>query len=255
MRRQWGPLVAAAVVGLLSVGIAACSVGAGDADGRIVDVYAASSLTDAYSELEDRFELANPGVDVRLNLAGSNTLLRQILDGAEADVYAPASVELITDLDQHQGGPQARSISEIYASNRLTLVVPDSDDKSPVTAPTHVIAADLLIARCASGVPCGDATDRYLEGADLALARSTDEPNVRAVLLKVASGEVDAGYVYSTDARARADEVTEIPLIDAPTVDLALTVLTPDSDAAAFAAYVVSDDAVDVFRSLGFIVP
>ena len=247
MRLPWVRL--AATIGTAALFATACST---PDDDRTIDVYAASSLTDAFSALEESFEADNPGVDVRLNLAGSNALLRQILDGDRAHVYAPASVTLIDDLVTELGDGLRGTV---YASNRLTLVVPGDREAGPVVDVGDVAEGDVLVARCASGVPCGDATDRYLNESGLALDRSTDEPNVRAVLLKVASGEVDAGFVYLTDAIARTAEVKQIELDNAPTVDLGVVVLSDDADAQAFGDYVLSDDAAEVLRTLGFSVP
>ncbi len=247
MRRP-GVLFAAAIASVV-LSLSACSSPDGE---RTIDVYAASSLTEAFSILEERFEADHPGVDVRLNLAGSNALLRQILDGGEADVYAPASVTLIDDL---LGEIDGETRGTVYASNRLTLVVPVGDAAESVGGAEDLAGDDVLVARCATGVPCGDATDRYLDDAGLTLGRSTDEANVRAVLLKVASGEVDAGFVYTTDARARAADVNELPLDEAPNVDLGVVVLSEDADSLAFGQYVLSDDAADVLRDLGFAVP
>ncbi|MDH3681336.1 MAG: molybdate ABC transporter substrate-binding protein [Acidimicrobiia bacterium] len=225
--------------------VAACST----PTDTTVDVYAASSLTDAFGQLETSFEAENPGVDIRLNLAGSNALQRQILDGAGADVFAPADLGLLDGVADHVVGEGA-----VYASNRLTMVVPAGVD-GPVRSPADLTVAGVLVARCAAGVPCGDATDRYLATSGLSLAQSTDEPNVRAVLLKVARGEADAGFVYATDALVRPADVAEIALPGAPTVDLAVALLSDDADAEAFARYVTSAAAGDIFRNLGFVVP
>lgn len=240
------PLVALAAVSsatVLAFAATGCTIGG---DRTTVDVYAASSLTDAFGMLETSYEADNPGVDVRLNLAGSSALLRQIEDGAAADVYAPADRSLLDGLTERVVGDV-----EVYATNRLTIVVPD-DDKTTVDEPSDLADEAVLVARCAPGVPCGDATERYLASAGLRVGRSTDEANVRSVLLKVVSGEADAGFVYTTDAQARAGDVTEIPLTDAPTVELAVAALSDDEHAVAFAHYVASEEAADVFRSLGF---
>lgn len=223
-------------------------------DETTVDVYAASSLTDAFAELEMAFEADNPGVDVRLNLAGSSTLLRQIQEGASADVFAPADPALLNEMTDTIVGDVHR-----YATNRLTLIVP-ADGESGASArtvenPGDLADESLLVARCAAGVPCGDATDRYLQAAEITIGRSTDEANVRSVLLKVVNGQADAGFVYTTDALARADDVREILLDDPPTVELTVAALSEDADAQSFVAYVASDEAREVFHTLGFSTP
>lgn len=212
-----------------------------------IDVFAASSLTDAFALIEQRFEAANPGVDIRLNLAGSDTLRRQIDDGADADVFAPAA------LDVFDGLP----VTPIpYAANQLEIVV----NTDPGLA-DRVIAGDvagLLIARCAAGVPCGVAADRLVAdlNLDLSGATITSEASVRAVLSKVQLGEADVGFVYRTDTVAADGAVVPVGLTsDDALVVLALAALTngesETSEAAeAFVTFAVSQD--DVFATLGF---
>jgi molybdate transport system substrate-binding protein len=212
-----------------------------------IDVFAASSLTDAFAEIEERFEAANPEIDIRLNLAGSDTLRRQIADGARADVFAPASLALFAGLD----------VTPIpYAANQLEIVVTADSGLTD-----RVIAGDLgglLIARCAAGVPCGTAADRLVAdlGLDLSGTTVTAEASVRAVLSKVQLGEADVGFVYRTDTVAAAGEVVPVGLTsDNARVVLALAALVDDeSDASeaaeAFVAFAVSQD--DVFAALGF---
>lgn len=213
----------------------------------IVDVFAASSLTDAFTELERRFEADNPGIDLRLNLAGSDTLRRQIDDGADADVFAPASLDLFEGLD-------ARPIP--YASNQLEVIT--STDIGPgidLTAPEAF--RGLFVARCDPGVPCGSAADALIDqlAIDVGPATVTSEANVRAVLSKVELGEADVGFVYRTDALAGGARIFRTGLTSpAGAVTLALATLDEDSaEAQRFADFVLSPEADEVFASLGFI--
>ncbi len=225
----------------------ALSTGACGSSTTTIDVFAASSLTDAFSELEARFEASNPEVDIRLNLAGSDTLRRQIINGAPADVFAPASVELFDGL----------GVTPIpYATNQLEIIVGTEPGLSD-----RVLGGDvdgLLVARCSDGVPCGTAADLLLAavGLDLSGATVTSEASVRAVLSKVQLGEADVGFVYRTDTVAADGEVVSTgQTSDDARVLLALAALpTEDTSesatAAAFVDFVVSQD--EVFSSLGF---
>ncbi|MEM8925287.1 MAG: molybdate ABC transporter substrate-binding protein [Actinomycetota bacterium] len=235
--------------GAVLIVAAACGGGGGE----VVDVYAASSLTDAYGAVAEGFEAEHPDYEVRLNLAGSATLQRQILDGAEADVFAPADIALL--------GPFIEGVideppPQPYARNTLTLVVADGADGADgvVDSLDDLAAPGVLVARCASGVPCGDAADAVLAAAGVVPDRATEEPNVRSVLTKVARGEVDAGLVYVTDA-AGHDGVTEIPLTDAPEVLYAVLALTDEPGAAAFVDYVQSPAAARLLAERGFVIP
>jgi molybdate transport system substrate-binding protein len=233
---------------------------AGCSDSTVtVDVFAASSLTDVFTELERRFEAENPGVDIRLNLAGSDTLRRQIDDGANAHVFAPASIELFDGLDAEPTP---------YATNQIMVVLSFSTRiMSAVVDPGTF--EGLLVARCAPGVPCGDATDRLIDelGIDLAGAIVTSETDVRSVLSKVELGEVDVGFVYFTDVAASLDNAASsgsLPIISsgitAPSssVTLAVAALQPADGSAVseaahdFSEFIVSPVNESLFRELGF---
>ncbi len=242
--------LAAAVLASSGIVAGVALTGCASHDREVLDVYAAASLTDAFTAFEEAFEAENPDVDVRLNLAGSTTLQRQILDGADAEVFAPADVSLLAPVVEAVG--TEATPGEVYATNTLTLIVP-TDGADGIGAADE-LGGDVLTARCAPGVPCGDATDAFLAEAGVELGTVTEEPNVRAVLTKVARGEADAGFVYVTDA-ATEEDVIAIELPEAPTVAYALGVLVDDPAAAAFARYVQSPAAAASLRDLGFEVP
>lgn len=237
--------ILAAALGAAALVPSACS---GADDDAVIDVYAASSLTDAFTELEAAFEAANPDYDVRLNLAGSNALQRQILDGAEAEVFAPADTALLAAVIG------ADATVSVYATNTLTLVVPtESGVGQQVRSVDDLDRPGVLVARCAAGVPCGDATEQWLAAGGQQLGQTSDESNVRAVLSKVRRGEADAGFVYATDARAAADEVTEIPLEPAVETTYGIAAVAADhAGAEAFVAFVTSPTAAAILDELGF---
>ncbi len=230
-----------AVAGLIALG-PACG-----ADGRqTVDVFAASSLVDIAELVEEDYEADNPETDIRLNLAGTNALIRQINSGADAAVLVAADTSFIDDLIDQPSVPPL-----VLATNRLTLVVP-ADNRAKISGPADLNRDDVLTARCAPGVPCGDATDRYLATSDLLVSRATEEPNVRAVLAKVTSGEVDAGFVYRSDALAGGTAVKEIPLAGAPEVAVAVARLDDSRAGAELIDHFASDDIRHALEQLGF---
>ena len=91
----------AIVLGVLVLAVSLVGCGGGSAGGSggeqeeddTLTVFAASSLTDAFGELEERFEEHYPAVDVRQSFESSSTLLTQIQQGAPADVFASAARE------------------------------------------------------------------------------------------------------------------------------------------------------------------
>lgn len=245
---------------LFAGSLASCSQGQTE-----VDVFAASSLTDAFAELEARYEAANPDVDIRLNVAGSNTLLRQIIDGAEAEVFAPADVSLFSDQELLEEYPLLSPT--LFASNTLVAIVPIDSD---ITTIEQMLRPGLTLARCAAGVPCGMATDDWLQASGAELARASIEPSVRSVLTKVRLQEADGGFVYQTDAQSASKEVRVIDLATggapSPKVSLGIAILsnaatsdsagsgTNDTEAIAedFVQFILSEEAADVLAELGF---
>ena len=231
--------------GLLFVVLAALAGCSNGDDRRTIDVYAASSLVDIMNSIEDGYEADNPEVDIRMNLAGTNALVRQINSGAEAAILVAADASLLDDLSSQPVAPPVP-----LASNELVLIVP-GDNPADLAEPADLATGGVLTARCATGVPCGDATDRYLTAAALSVARSTEEANVRSVLAKVSSGEVDAGFVYRTDALAAAS-VVEIPLDGAPRVTIAMAQLDRGEATTDLADYMQSAAVAERFGELGF---
>ncbi len=219
---------------LLLVLLACSALAARAAD---ITVSAAASLTNAFKDLAPLFEAENPGHKLQFNFGASGALLQQIAKGAPADVFASADQQTM-DLAQSQGrvkGEQRRN----FASNALVVIVPGASSALPRSV------ADLAqprYARIAIGVPASVPVGRYtravLEAAALWAAiepKMIGANNVRQALDYVARGEVDAGFVYATDAALMPDKVKVAlqvptprpvlypvaPLVEAPNAALA----------------------------------
>lgn len=247
--RRWRLVAGLGAAVLLA---AACGDDGGSGD---LTVFAAASLTDAFSELADAFEDDHPGVAVALGFAGSSSLREQILAGAPADVLAAAdeaSVQAIVDAGEAEG-------SVVFARNRVQLAVPRGNPEG-VTSLEDLARDDLLVGLCAEPVPCGRLARDALRAADVDAAVDTEEPDVRALLTKVAEGELDAGIVYETDVVA-ADgevEVVDIPTANDVTARYPITVLERTDDrelAEAFVAFVASEAGQRVLLEHGFGLP
>jgi molybdate transport system substrate-binding protein len=227
--------------------------GAADPEGSIT-VFAAASLTDAFGELADRFEDEYPGVSVELSFAGSSSLREQILAGAPADVFASANVANMTQVVDALT-PDAEPAT--FARNRLEIAVP-AGNPAGVSGLSDFGDDDLLVGLCAEGVPCGDFGREALANAGVASpAVDTNEADVRSLLTKVASGDLDAGIVYRTDVLAAGDEVDgiTIPAEDNVAADYPIVALADDGDAGAadaFVAFVLSDTGQEILASHGF---
>ena len=172
-------------------------------------VSAAASLTNAFKELGPLFEAANPGAKVRFNFAASGALLQQIAKGAPADVFASADQET---MNQAQTRNLIKPASRRdFVSNALVVIVPAASANTPKAV------ADLTqpaYARIAIGLPASVPVGRYTQGVlQAAGIWGAIEPkmiganNVRQALDYVARAEVDAGFVYATDAALLPDKV------------------------------------------------
>jgi molybdate transport system substrate-binding protein len=172
-------------------------------------VSAAASLTDAMREIGSRFEASRPGANVRFNFGASGALVQQIIQGAPVDVFASADQETM-DRGVAQKVIDAATRRD-FASNTLVMITPMQG------APALRSLADLsgaAVKRIAVGkpatVPVGRYTQQALSSAQLwapLQPKLVFADNVRQVLDYVARGEVEAGFVYRTDAELMKDRV------------------------------------------------
>ncbi len=163
-------------------------------------VSAASSLTQAFREVAVSYQARHPDVEVALNFAASGVLLQQLDKGAPVDVLASADQHTM-DLAQQRGLIGAR---RDFARNSLVVIVPLRNPGAPAVTGLADLARP-EITRVAIGNPAIVPAGRYaalaLQAAKLDLqAKTIQTQNVRQALDYVARGEVDAGFVYRTDA-------------------------------------------------------
>jgi molybdate transport system substrate-binding protein len=247
-------VLALAACGHSSGGTHTTTAGAGLKGGLLVS--AAASLTDAFAEVEAAFEIANPGVDVVLNLGASSSLREQILEGAPADVFASANA---SNMDQVVEGGEAAGDPEIFVRNLLQIAVP-AGNPAGVTGLEDFANEELLIGLCDEDAPCGDFARAAMEKAGVTPSIDTNEPDVRALLTKVEAGELDAGITYVTDVISTgggADGV-DIPEVVNVVADypIAALVNAPNPDAAAaFVEFVRSAAGQVILTSYGFSSP
>ncbi len=246
----------------LALVLAACGTGEDSADRpgngeRItVRVFGAASLTDAFQELETAFEADNPTVDIELNLAGSSSLLAQITSGAPVDVFASANTQIMDEVVS-LGSTVGRV--EIFATNELTIAVP-TGNPGGITGLDDFARSELFLGLCAETVPCGILAESALAAAGVVPSVDTREPDVRALLTKVAAGELDGGAVYATDVLSAGDEVAgiDIPPEFAASADYPIVVLD-QGDASAvgteFVDFVLGVSGSEILTDNGFGTP
>jgi len=185
-----------------------------------ITVSAAASLTNAFKEIAQNYQAQYPDAKVSLNFAASGALLQQIAKGAPVDVFASADQETM-DAAEKQGLVMASDRHD-FVRNALVLIEP-ADSKIAIKRLDDLNQAN--IKRIAIGnpasVPVGRYTMQALETAKLwpALESKTiSTQNVRQSLDYVARSEVDAGFVYATDAAIMKDKVKVVLEIPTATV-------------------------------------
>ena len=220
-----------------------------------ITVFAAASLTDAFTELGTTFESENPDASVEFNFGASSALREQILAGAPADVFASANT---SNMDQVVDGGAA-SDPEDFVTNLLEIAVP-AGNEAGVTGLDDFANPDLLIGLCAEEVPCGEFGREALANAGVTPSIDTNEPDVRSLLTKVEAGDLDAGIVYVTDVLAAGDAVEgiDIPADDNVVATYPIAALTDAANAEvadAFVEFVLSDEGQQILDSYGFDAP
>lgn len=230
--------------------VAACGGDGSQSDG--LAVFAAASLTDAFTEIGEAFEAIEPGTDVRFNFAGSSSLREQILSGAPADVFASADVRNMVELGDADliDGP-----SIDFATNRLTIAVP-AGNPADVSGLVDFARDELLLGLCAIEVPCGTYAADILGAAGVDAAPDTLEPDVRALLTKVAAGDLDAGIVYETDVH-ESNQIETVPIDrqDGVVISYPIALLTGADDrdlARRFIDFVLRGEGAVILREHGF---
>jgi molybdate transport system substrate-binding protein len=220
-----------------------------------ITVFAAASLSDAFTELGTTFESENPNASVEFNFAASSALREQILAGAPADVFASANT---SNMDQVVDGGAASDPQDLV-TNLLEIAVP-AGNEAGVTGLDDFANPDLLVGLCAEEVPCGEFGREALANAGVTPSIDTNEPDVRSLLTKVEAGDLDAGIVYVTDVMAAGDivEGVDVPADDNVVATYPIAALTdaanPDT-ADAFVEFVLSDEGQDILQSYGFDAP
>jgi molybdate transport system substrate-binding protein len=249
---------------LLSIFIAGC--GSATAETTTLKVFAASSLTDAFTEIGNNFEAANSGVTVTFNFAGSQALRTQIEEGAPADVFASASGR---EMDTAVAGKfVTEEAPQIFLRNKLVVILP-ADNPAGLEKIEDLTNPGVKIVLAAEEVPVGNYARQSLDlmngsfGADFkdkVLANVvSNEDNVKQVVSKVQLGEADAGIAYVSDIAASPELKTiEIPTDLNVIAKYPIASLTASENAAlaqAFVEYVLSAEGQSVLQKWGFAPP
>src|SRR5262249_42385945 len=257
MRNRTLMFLAAAALGM---GLASPPTAALAQD-RTITVFAAASMKNALDDTNAAFTKST-GIKVVASYAASSALMKQIEQGAPADVFASA------DLDWMDYGSDKKVIKDEtrinLLGNQLVLIAPkDSKLNNVIIGPDFNLAQIVGDGRIATAdvraVPVGKYAKAALEklGSWNAVAsKFAMTENVRAALTLVARGEAPLGIVYTTDAKVelRVKIIGTFPADSHPAIvyPVAATV-TANPEADTYLSYLRSAAAKAVFEHYGFV--
>ncbi|CAB4879409.1 unannotated protein [freshwater metagenome] len=221
-----------------------------------ITVFAASSLTEAFTEMGAAFEKANPGAKVIFSFGGSGDLVTQIGQGAPADVFASADDSNMTKLVE---AGNASGTPTVVAKNSLEIITEAGNPKGIATL-ADLATPDLVVVLCATTAPCGKLAALVLKTAGVTVVPKSLEDKVKGVVTKVTMGEADAGIVFATDVQAAGSKATgvAIPAEQNAVTNYSLVVTkqaTNTTTASAFIASVASPAGQAILAKYGFLAP
>jgi molybdate transport system substrate-binding protein len=235
------------------------------AEGGDLTVFAAASLTDAFEAIEQELEAATPNLSITYNFGGSQALVTQLEEGAQADIFASANT---VQMDAAIAAELVGGAPLPFARNHLVIVTP-AGNPAAIERAADIGKEEILLVLAQSEVPAGRyaresvcrmSIDAATYGPDfverVAANVVSEEEDVRDVLAKVALGEADAGIVYVSDAVAAGDQVQVVDIPDEVNViaTYPVAVLAGDDEVlgSAFVAYLLSEEGQAMLERYGF---
>jgi molybdate transport system substrate-binding protein len=223
-------------------------------------VSAAASLTNVLKEIGDAYQSKSKNT-VKFNFGPSSGLARQIDEGAPADIFFSADLPQMEKLNK--AGRLEPGTQKNLLSNQLVLIVP-SDSKLTLSSPKDLLKADVKRLALAepSSVPVGVYSKKYLTDEGLwnqVEAKVIPVQDVRATLASVESGNVEAGFVYKTDAAVsqKVKIVFEVPIDKGPKIIYPVAIVKDSKRKKAardFLGFVQTRAAKESFKKHGFVV-
>ncbi len=224
-----------------------------------VFVSAAISMTEVLQDIVGQYEQTNEK-RVILNLASSNTLATQIIQGAPADLFVSADT---FQMDRVWAAGRIVTGSRVdLVSNQLVIVIPDNRSRV-FRSPFDLLSPDIrrIAIGDPSGVPAGVYARRYLAGRGLwrqIREKVVPTMSVRGALSAVEGGHVDAGIVYRTDVVNERGVIISlaIPPKDTPDIVYQAAVMkdaSSEADTRHFLSYLQGPESIAVFEQAGFI--
>lgn len=221
-------------------------------------VSAAASLTESFKEIGKSFAAKNPGVKVCFNFAGSGPLLQQIVQGAPVDLFASADQETMDKAEK--GGFVLPGSRMNFTGNSLVLIAPVKTSLVTGLADLKSSRVQKIALANPASVPAGKYAKAALEKQGLweGLApKCVMGISVKQALEYVLRGEVEAGFVFATDAASAKERVRVVAAVptDRPIVYPAAIVAASanQAKAQAFLQYLRSPEAQAILTKYGFV--
>ena len=221
-------------------------------------VSAAASLTNAFGDIGKKYEKTKPGTKVLFNFAASGQLLQQLSRGAPVDVFASADQRTMDKAEKQN--ITVRGTRENFVRNKLVVVVPANSNVA-IANLDGLDSADVKRIALANpeSVPVGSYAKQALEAASLwdkLRDKYISTTNVRQSLDYTARGEVDAGFVYLTDALVMPNRVKiafEVPSAAEILYPIAAVKGNGNENGARdFIAYLKTETAQKILQKYGF---
>lgn len=224
-----------------------------------VTLSAAKSLSECLPEVAELYAQSHPEVKVEFNFGSSGSMRQQIEQGAAVDLYIPAGEKDLKALKE--GGFLVDASIVNILGNQLVLVVPANSSLEMKGF------SDLIndrVKQVAVGEPGSVPAGKYAQEAftslgilDVVKSKVVYAKDVREVLAWTATGNVDAGVVYLTEAMAsdqvkilaKAEEKSHSPIVYPGAV---LKESKHPQEAQGFLDYLSSDGAKSLFEKYGY---
>jgi molybdate transport system substrate-binding protein len=232
----------------------------GSAAGTALTVFAASSLTGAFTKIGTDFQTAHPGTTVTFSFGPSDGLAGQIESEGTADVFASASATWMDDVSTKVGV----SDETTFATNKLVIITP-TDNPAQISKLQDLAKPGVQLVLAATGVPVGDYARDALKSAGIAAAVEanvvSNEQDDASLVARIVNGEADAAIVYLSDVTS-----TVAPTVNSVTIPTAVNVVATypiavvngsanATTAASFVDYVAGPQGQATLADFGFLPP
>lgn len=243
-----------------------------------IHVFIAASLSNAFEELVAMYNEDHPEVTITLNADSSGTLLSQIQEGYECDVFFSAATKQIDQLEE--AGLMVEGTRVDLLQNEVVLITWKGSGTAVTGLENLAEAASMALAD--GSVPAGNYTRKALQAmgvldGEAASSDITTEAvsealngleinecsNVSKVLQAVAEGSNEVGTVYYSDAYSELERIDILehisPELTGSIIYPVAQVVNPEADeiqtaaAADFLAFLQTDEAVAVFEGFQFL--